>query len=107
MQQVRFRDNGSLLAITNVSHASYLSEHLTSYSIDREIDLEKARRDLYDLSTSEKTTIVLCVFTQGQDFRCITRYINRLLLVSFTSEPFQAYSIFNSLCYCYINPAAY
>ena len=107
MQQVRFRDNGSQLAITNVSHATYLSQHLTSYSIDREIDLEKARRDLYDLSTSEKTTIVLCVFTQGQDFRCITRYINRLLLVCFTSEPFQAYSIFNSLCYCYINSAAY
>ena len=107
MQKVRFRQNGSQLAITNVSHATYLSEHLTSYSIDREIDLEKARRDLYDLSTSEKTTIVLYVFPQGQDFRCITRYINRLLLVCFTSEPLQAYSIFNSLCYCYINPAAY
>ena len=107
MPHVRFRDNGSRLTITIVSHAAYLSKHLMSYYIDREIDLEKARRDLYDLSTSEKTTIVLCVFTQGQDFRCITRYINRLLLVSFTSEPFQAYSIFNSLCYCYINAAAY
>ena len=46
MQKVRFRQNGSQLAITNVSHATYLSEHLTSYNIDREIDLEKARRDL-------------------------------------------------------------
>ena len=90
MPQIRFRDNGSRLAITIVSHATYLSKHLMSYYIDREIDLEKARRDLYDLSTSEITTIVLFVFTQGQDFRCITRYINRLLLVCFTSEPFQA-----------------
>ena len=46
MQKVRFRQNGSQLAITNVSHATYLSEHLTSYNTDREIDLEKARRDL-------------------------------------------------------------
>ncbi len=46
MQQVRFKENGAQLAITNVSHATYLSEHLTSYNIDREIDLEKARRDL-------------------------------------------------------------
>ena len=107
MPQIRFRDNGSRLAITIVSHAAYLSKHLMSYYIHREIDLEKARRDLYDLSISEITTIVLFVFTQGQDFRCITRYINRLLLVCFTSEPFQAYSIFNSLCYCYINSAAY
>ena len=68
MPKFRLRQNGSQLAITNVSHATYLSKHLMSYYIDREIDLEKARRDLYDLSTSEKTTIVLCVFTQGQDF---------------------------------------
>ena len=36
MQQVRFRDNGSQLEITNVSHATYLSEHLTSYNIQIE-----------------------------------------------------------------------